>query len=375
MRVVTTNNVEIFRHLGSHSFQRLGIEHKVATTAGEALELVRRELPEIAILDADLPGQSGFDLCRAIKADRALAKVRVLLVLRSIISRTELSRVEASGCDDILAPPFYGDELYRHMAQIAGLPLRRQPRVDTQLEIELPGSGQPLVGQVENLSLGGAGVKLRGVVTPGAQHVARIIHQGKPWPPVDVKVAWVKPEHEGEMSAGLSFVKLPANVLTQLEELCLFEVMPDGEGAVRVCLQGEFNERSNFQPLVDRLRAASRIVFDASSVRYISSAGVRTWCEFLSALEGKKYSFRHCSVALVLQAAMVPRAIGTGEITSLEVPYLCPACDREDLRLLDVSALARDAGHVVPPTFHCHSCGGELVFDDVPDRYFAFLRR
>lgn len=374
MRVVTTNNVEIFRHLGSLAFVRLAIDHHLATTAEEALALIRDKRPAIAILETELPGLSGYDVCRAVKADAALAQVRVMLVLGSVIGRRELELITTSGCDDVLAPPFHGDELYRHIAQIAGLPLRRNRRVHAALEIELPGAGTPLVAQVENLSFTGAGIRVREALAPGAALSARLIHAGTTFSALEAQVAWVKPGPDGESSVGLSFVKTPPNVLALLEELCLFEITTLPDGTLDVCLQGEFTERSNFALLTERLHSATRIEFDGAAVRYISSAGVRAWCEFLATLAGKQYVFRHCSVALVLQAAMVPLAVGTGVITSLEVPYLCPACDREDLRLLDTSALARDGDQVVPPAFHCTTCGGALVFDDVPARYFAFLR-
>jgi hypothetical protein len=53
---------------------------------------------------------------------------------------------------------------------------------------------------------------------------------------------------------------------------------------------------------------------------------------------------------------------------------VCEACDREEMRLLETNALLRDDEHVIPPQLSCTVCGGELEFDDVPDRYFAFLR-
>jgi hypothetical protein len=70
---------------------------------------------------------------------------------------------------------------------------------------------------------------------------------------------------------------------------------------------------------------------------------------------------------------MVPMVLGKGEVVSLEAPYVCEACDEEDLRLLEISAIARDGDRPVPPRLTCLQCDGELSFDDVPERYFAFL--
>jgi len=40
-------------------------------TAG--LEVARREKPDLILLDLDMPDMSGFDVCRALKADRNYA--------------------------------------------------------------------------------------------------------------------------------------------------------------------------------------------------------------------------------------------------------------------------------------------------------------
>ena len=71
---------------------------------------------------------------------------------------------------------------------------------------------------------------------------------------------------------------------------------------------------------------------------------------------------------------MVPLVLGEGEVMSLEAPYFCEKCDREDLRLLEPGVVGRDGDRLMPPRLHCGTCGAELVFDDVPERYFAFLR-
>lgn len=375
LRIVTTNNVEVFRHLGSSIFQRMGVEHHVALTGEDALDLVRTVKPEVAILDTDSPRRDGYSICTLIRQDPALSSVRVMLVLSSVISRDVIERVQVCGCDDILAPPIDGGEFYRHIAQVAGLPLRQHRRVDVTLAVQLPGAAETVAGEVENLSLGGAGVRVRGRVTPGKGVTVRIVHDGNPWPELPAKIAWARAAGPGEQALGLSFTDVPPTVKSLLHELCLHVVTPSPEGGVVVALQGDFTEHSDFTALAARLRDEVRIEFDARAVKYVSSAGVRAWCLFLRDLEGKSYSFRHCSMALVLQAAMVPMALGTGQVISLEAPYHCSTCDRTELRLLETRGLSREGDRIVPPILQCSVCRGRLVFDDMAERYFAFLAR
>ena len=375
LRVVTTNNVEVFRHLGSGPFQRMDVEHTVAATFEEALARIREIQPQIAILDVEIAGGSGYDLCKLLKADPALGQVHVMMVLSSVISRDSLAALQGCGCDDVLAVPIHGDDFYHHIAQVAGLPLRRDRRMGVALEIDLPGSGASLAGVIENVSASGAGVLLDGPLEGGQQIVARLLHDGEEYPDVRATVAWTQPApEEGKILAGLSFDDLPIRTRLLLERLCLYDISPAPGGGITVSLYGDFTEVTDFASLSQRLEDEDDIDFHMRSVRYISSAGVRAWCDFLAKLKGKRYSFRHCSIAFVSQAAMVPMSLGDGRVLSLEAPYRCERCDRDDLRLLEEKLLLREDGHVVPPTLKCGICGDDLEFDDVPDRYFAFLR-
>ncbi len=387
LRIVTTNNVEVFRHLGSAAFQRLGIEHKVGATYDEALALIEEHKPEIAIIDTELAGGSGYELCKHVKHSPDLKGTHVILLLTAIINRNELNKIDGSNCDDILALPIHSDDFYHHIAQIVGLPYRRDRRVGVTLDVVLPDVDGTIAGTVFNVSSRGVGVQVPNDLTNAQQVTVRFKHDGMVFPDARATVAWAKraPAEQakaGETMAGLTFTEnIPMKTRLLLEQLSLYDVAPtaDGDpqaGGVTVSLQGDFTEITDFASLSERLEGENLIDFNAAAVRYISSAGVRAWCSFLTSLgDTKKYSFRHCSMAFASQAAMVPMVIGSGAVLSLEAPYFCERCDREELRLLETKALLRDENHVIPPQLSCTTCGGELEFDDVPDRYFAFLRQ
>jgi hypothetical protein len=42
---------------------------------------------------------------------------------------------------------------------------------------------------------------------------------------------------------------------------------------------------------------------------------------------------------------------------------------------METKSLFIEDGNVTPPVLRCVGCGGELEFDDVPNRYFAYLRK
>src|ERR1700722_3788681 len=53
---------------------------RFATSGEVALRLAREVIPDLILLDADMPGMTGFDVCEALKADPDLARVPVIFV-------------------------------------------------------------------------------------------------------------------------------------------------------------------------------------------------------------------------------------------------------------------------------------------------------
>ena len=381
LRIVTSNNGEVFRHLGSAAFRRVEVEQHAGASGAAILDLVRRLRPDLVLLDAALGGESGFDTSRAIKDEAELARTHVIMLLAQRISRAQLDGIERSRCDDVLALPITSDDFYHHIAQLRGLPVQRAPRVGIELETALHDRVESIRGTVLNLSPTGMGVRVGGLLVTG-QAVTIRLERGSIRCETPAVVAWTRiaepPEHG--LVAGLELrAELPLRARLLIEELSLFDVVPagpDGDlpGGVIVILQGDLTEGVDLSGLAAALRGERRIVFDTAGVRYISSAGVKAWCEVIGVLDGAEYCFRHCSLAFASQAAMVPMVLGTGKVLSLEAPYHCETCQRDDLRLLETGAILREGGEVTPPCLRCVGCGGELEFDDVPQRYFAFLR-
>ena len=103
----------------------LGVEC-VANGIDAALRF--RELdPDVVIVDAHLPGLSGFDLCRNVKSGSR--HVRVILTVGSLEELDEPAAYRA-GCDAILRKPFEASKL---MAIVRPLALQAQQARKTDL--------------------------------------------------------------------------------------------------------------------------------------------------------------------------------------------------------------------------------------------------
>jgi CheY-like chemotaxis protein len=78
----------------------------LASSAAEGLEKVRSEKPDLVTLDVWLgKGDSGLDVCRAIKADPATRHVKVLL-LSACGQQSDVEAGMAAGADHYVVKPF-----------------------------------------------------------------------------------------------------------------------------------------------------------------------------------------------------------------------------------------------------------------------------
>lgn len=92
------------------SLTQNGYTVRTAMTGEEALDSVRREPPDLVILDLRLPKKSGFEICAALKSTRETAHIPIVMVSASAEVDSRLQGL-MHGADDYLTKPFSPKEL------------------------------------------------------------------------------------------------------------------------------------------------------------------------------------------------------------------------------------------------------------------------
>ena len=106
------------------SFKLTNGGHQVvrASDGEQVMALAARELPDLILLDAMMPGLSGFEVLRRLKGDPALRAVPVIMVTAKGHERDVLSGLRG-GAVDYVVKPFSLKELSARVE----LALRREP--------------------------------------------------------------------------------------------------------------------------------------------------------------------------------------------------------------------------------------------------------
>jgi signal transduction histidine kinase len=110
-KVLNVNDRDIPRYVNEELLRQAGFDVVSIATGEEALTMLRDSDFELVLLDVQLPGLDGFDVCRRIKANPATANVAVLLSSSTFVTtRNKVTGLE-SGADGYLVQPFEASEL------------------------------------------------------------------------------------------------------------------------------------------------------------------------------------------------------------------------------------------------------------------------
>jgi len=107
---------------------------RFATNAEDALRLAREAPPDLILLDVQMPGMGGFELCRLLKADEWLAEIPVVFVTshQDLEFETEALSIGAS---DFIGKPLSAPKVLLRVRNLLALKqqadlLRRQATTD-----------------------------------------------------------------------------------------------------------------------------------------------------------------------------------------------------------------------------------------------------
>jgi CheY-like chemotaxis protein len=99
---------------------RLSARGYKVSTAGDghrALELAKRERPDLVLLDVMMPGKSGWEVARALKQDPVTSDIKIVMVTAIGEQVNEITS-PLYGADAHIDKPFEFEKLERVIAQL-----------------------------------------------------------------------------------------------------------------------------------------------------------------------------------------------------------------------------------------------------------------
>ena len=119
MRILIAEDDDRLARAVAAGLRRRGMTVDVALDGGDALDRLAVGGYDVVVLDRDLPGVHGDDVCRALAAERSASRILMLTAARSVRDRVEGLGL---GADDYLPKPFDFTELVARIQALARRP-------------------------------------------------------------------------------------------------------------------------------------------------------------------------------------------------------------------------------------------------------------
>lgn len=105
------NRILVKRILEAAGYKFLG-----ADNASDGIELARLHIPDLILVDINMPEVDGLTMTQELKADARFDTIPIIAVTANVM-RGDRERTLTAGCDDYIQKPIDVDHLPRQIAQ------------------------------------------------------------------------------------------------------------------------------------------------------------------------------------------------------------------------------------------------------------------
>ncbi len=204
--LVVDDDREVVRLISAY-LKQAGYETLAAHDGPTAVHMLRREQPDLVLLDLMLPGLDGWDITRLVRADPALAHIPIIMLTARVDDTDKIVGLEL-GADDYVTKPYNPREVVarvgarlrqpvvapqqalrvgelemdvrRRDVRVGGRPVELTPTEFALLQVLMERAGYVLT-RVELTRLG-LGLDFEGVERTLDSHIRNLRHKIEPDP-------------------------------------------------------------------------------------------------------------------------------------------------------------------------------------------------
>jgi two-component system alkaline phosphatase synthesis response regulator PhoP len=204
--LVVDDDREVVRLIRAY-LEQAGFEVLAAHDGDTAVHIIRRERPDLLLLDLMLPGKDGWEITRLVRADAALAHIPIIMLTARVDDTDKIVGLEL-GADDYVTKPYNPREVVarvrarlrqpevappqtlrvgelemdvrRRDVRVAGRPVELTPTEFSLLQVLMEQAGYVLTrGELTRLALG---VDFEGVERTLDSHIRNLRQKIEPDP-------------------------------------------------------------------------------------------------------------------------------------------------------------------------------------------------
>lgn len=155
-KILLVDDMRNFLDLEKSFLKRAECRIYTATTGLEAIKVAKTEIPDIIMLDVEMPEMNGIEATRILKNDPQTKGIPIVIVT-SLDNMEEKAKV--AGCDAFYRKPIDEDTFLQVIQSFIELKIRKFPRVALNVPVKIKENSSLFEGEILNISLNGVYLK------------------------------------------------------------------------------------------------------------------------------------------------------------------------------------------------------------------------
>jgi two-component system, cell cycle response regulator len=153
-KILLVDDTKLILELEKSFLKFSRVEVMTAANGIEALELIRRDPPDLIFMDMNMPAMDGISCCTLLKADPFLCSIPVVM-LTTAGREGDRERAMKAGCDDYITKPIDRREFLEKARKYTNTVDRRMRRIPCHFPAIFLLGKSPIGGHAMDISCGG----------------------------------------------------------------------------------------------------------------------------------------------------------------------------------------------------------------------------
>ena len=124
-KILIAEDERDIRDLIAFSLKFGGFEVVLASNGVEAVERALAEVPDLILMDVRMPKMTGYEACRALKANPAMRNIPIVF-LSAKGQESEIQQGVEAGAEEYILKPFAPDDLTKRIKGVLDRVAQRQ---------------------------------------------------------------------------------------------------------------------------------------------------------------------------------------------------------------------------------------------------------
>jgi CheY-like chemotaxis protein len=153
-KVLLVDDVNLILELEKAFLKGLPVDLLIARNGVEALQIVKKERPDLIYMDLNMPVMDGMTCCKALKGDPETSAIPVIMVTTHG-KEQDLLLCKSAGCDDYITKPINAKLFIEKGRNCIADFERRRRRYAYSIDVQFLKDGEPRYGLTADISRGG----------------------------------------------------------------------------------------------------------------------------------------------------------------------------------------------------------------------------